>query len=504
MKRKKLLYNGSISIYLSLSSVLVISFFFSLLEAARYYEIRNQSNQNAVVSIHSLMGEYNRFLWEKYHLLLLDGSGPDGDFNISDAEYRLLKNAKDNASPTEQQRFKAYVNFFRYEIRNVKMNRYLLATDYNGNTIRRQISDFMKKEAAATAVSDYLRIKQESELMENEKDNILNQKLEAEDALRKAEEQKQEHRRQEDFPLPKDDNIIKNPIDVVRKLQKESFLNLFLPDDFQVSDRAIETAETCSNRVHMVGTWGEAQKTNGIDRIMFHLYLKGYFTDAADKTDQREDVNALHYELEYMLSGKNSDKANLESVIKQLVLIREAGNFLTLMNDPQKKSAALAVATGLAGFTGLAPLIKAVQIGVLLAWAFIESISDIRELFSGRRIPLIKEASQWRSDIGNPDLYKKYGEKESESEQGLLYEDYIQILLFAQNEIHTTYRCMDIIEQNARFGGHKKTLLMDHMIQAMDVQLLYEAKELFWNFIFIKKGKLNNHTISIQKKENYL
>ena len=48
------------------------------------------------------------------------------------------------------------------------------------------------------------------------------------------------------------------------------------------------------------------------------------------------------------------------------------------------------IATSLAGFSGNPAVVKIVQIGVVAAWAYVESILDLRTLLSGGKFHSLK------------------------------------------------------------------------------------------------------------------
>lgn len=59
------------------------------------------------------------------------------------------------------------------------------------------------------------------------------------------------------------------------------------------------------------------------------------------------------------------------------------------------------MAEALAGFTGNPAVVRLVQTGVIAAWAYVESILDIRALLAGDKIALIKTETQWTAQFGS-------------------------------------------------------------------------------------------------------
>ena len=152
------------------------------------------------------------------------------------------------------------------------------------------------------------------------------------------------------------------------------------------------------------------------------------------------------------------------------------------MQDAKKQALAMEIATAAVGFTGLAPVIQAVQIGILLAWSYVESILDVRCLLSGGRIALVKAVSDWKSDVslGEKALTEKSGETKHE-EEGLNYREYLQILLVL------AYRAMDIVERNVAL--QKPSFRMDHQIHCAQMEAVYSAQPLFLSFVTFQKEK---------------
>lgn len=193
----------------------------------------------------------------------------------------------------------------------------------------------------------------------------------------------------------------------------------------------------------------------------------------------------MDYELEYIIAGKETDIKNLEKVVKELLLIREVGNFATILQDGKKQALALEMAAATIGFTGIAPLVEAVKLGILLAWSYMESIMDLRSLLAGGTVPLIKKPSDWKSDVTLG--WKALGQKpeKTEEENGWGYREYLLLLLALVRENTLVYRAMDVVEQNLRQmpGGEK--FRMDCQIYRVEAEGLYTSQPLFLGFVTV-------------------
>ncbi len=82
----------------------------------------------------------------------------------------------------------------------------------------------------------------------------------------------------------------------------------------------------------------------------------------------------MEYELEYVLGGKRNDADNLKIVVSELLAMREPLNMASLTASSQRQSEAMALAVTLAGVSANPAVIEAVKYGILVAWAFAESV----------------------------------------------------------------------------------------------------------------------------------
>jgi len=145
---------------------------------------------------------------------------------------------------------------------------------------------------------------------------------------------------------------------------------------------------------------------NGAENLIESLYMNEYIVSAfkcVTTVDGPEhdigwgrplDKTYLkHAEVEYILFGNKSEKANVESVKRSIFAIRLLFNLLHAYTDPDKVATALSLATAIAGWTIFG--IPVVQNFILIAWAGMESYVDTDFLLKGKSVPLIKTSSSW-------------------------------------------------------------------------------------------------------------
>ena len=194
--------------------------------------------------------------------------------------------------------------------------------------------------------------------------------------------------------------------------------------------------------------------------------------------------------MEYLIGGKTSDVANLKVVVRRLLLIREGINLAYLETDVQKSQEALTLALGVTSAVGNPELAEPVKHAILAAWAYAESVSDVRILLDGGHVSLIKTEAQWRISLEHVGDCLNASADET-SREGLGYESYLQILLWTVSEEKITMRAMNLIEKNL-------DVRMDNMVSRMTCSYEYEAVPLFWSFVQIGNGRLTSYYFSNQ------
>ena len=173
------------------------------------------------------------------------------------------------------------------------------------------------------------------------------------------------------------------------------------------------------------------------------------------------------------------------------------------MQDGKKQALAMEIAAAAVGFTGVPPLIQAVQIGILLAWSYIESILDVRCLLAGGSVPLVKQITDWKSDVAlGEEILKEKKEQTKSQKEGLDYREYLQILLLLVKEKTLVQRAMDVVEQNIR--KIEPAFRMNHQIHGMQLEGLYSARPLFLGFVTGVKRKAGDYHFRESHLDFYL
>lgn len=474
---------GSITLFLALTVTLVLSLFFSLLEAARVQGLSMIAQRSLKLSLTSALGAYHVPLWQDYHLLFVDGGDGEGQFSLPLLEGNMAR---------EDAQTQRGTSFYQIAFRDIEISKYELASDRGGTPFRIQACKAAKERLAldaAGSVKEKLEAAEELKEKRKELDDSWNlaqdAKTEAEN-WNKGQEEEGETGAKLDSPegsaATPVDKLPQNPMDFVKVWKSSPMLALVVENPSEISGKGTSLDDRMAKRKRQEGNLVKEEKES-LEKLWLVQYLNYYFSCQNGAGAGGSKTHALDYELEYCIGGKGTDRENLEKTVKELLLVREAGNFATIMQDGKKKALALEMATAAAGFTGIVPLVQAIQVGILLGWSYMESILDVRCLLEGGKVPLVKEVSEWKSDVfsGSKVLEEKAGG--GAEEKGLCYREYLQILLLATREEELSYRAMDIIERNIRMQPGEGQFRMDYAIQGMEAEALYQADFLFLGFV---------------------
>jgi hypothetical protein len=243
----------------------------------------------------------------------------------------------------------------------------------------------------------------------------------------------------------------------MKKMKKTGILQLVMPGE-EVSGKSVNPKELLSKRKRNTGTMPDQQEVKAQDKLLFRIYLNQKFRNAVSPGKD----GALDYELEYLLGGKKSDEANLKSAVRQLLLIREGMNYLTLMKDAKRQAEAAELAIAISTAFLSPEFEEVVRQAILVAWAFQESVRDVKDLLADKKVPLVKTVDQWGRSVN----------------KGLSYQHYLQMLLMLRKDSDLAYRAMDLIEK-------KEQVQMDTMVSRMDCTYEYQADGLFSGFVWI-------------------
>lgn len=230
------------------------------------------------------------------------------------------------------------------------------------------------------------------------------------------------------------------------------------------------------------------------DELPAVLYSLRYFRNLTSK----EEKKGIQYEVEYLISGKDSEKENLGSVFWKMIGLRFPVNAVCVYQDPAKKEEAGLIAASVLGITGIPPLVAVAKHLLLLALAYGESVIDVRNLAEGEKVPLVKNASSWQLSFAG---LAGLNCKRKPAEQGLSYEDYLGLLLAAQKDKQQKYfRMMDLIEDNIR--REESGFKIDRCLVSCQVTTNLRIKHLRFGGMTLPFGSFSAGNSSVQYRIN--
>ncbi|MDO4522691.1 MAG: DUF5702 domain-containing protein [Eubacteriales bacterium] len=468
---------GTITVFLSLISVLFLSLLCTSIESARIQGSRAKAAAALDMGLFSVLGEFERGLLEKYDVFFLDGAYGGGSYSRDHMTQKLQEYMDYNASPNKGLLFRG-VDMFPVKVKEVDITGVQLATDEKGEAFYQQAVGFMKENLGTELVSTALQRMNDAKKLEqagqdyerqdrtNETQLSTLQQQQAQEKQRIEEEQKaaveasggEVQETEAQLPAVKPE---KNPLEVIKAIRRKGLLRLLLGTDAQISQKKLP-GDIPSKRKCERGNLTVERKHRGLTAdLIFQEYLFQRFSLFTD--EKKEGI--LDYALEYILCGKSSDEKNLKSVVTRLLLLREGANFAYITTSPEKKGEADALAALLVGAIPIPGLIPATSYALQLVWAYAESLLDVRELLLGGKVPLFKEAADWRLSLSSiPELLDILYSAGGSGDHGVSYSGYLQMLFTLGKKSAYPMRALDMAEGVLKSMEGMESFRADHAV----------------------------------------
>lgn len=396
-------FKGEITAFLALVFLLILSIVAALMESASLYVRKHDYRMRMSVALESVFAEYDREILERYEL-----------FAYAGATSLVLQNR---------------LEFYGVgDLSNVvEQIEYL--TDHSGRAFYEQAVRYAKNWIGMDEVM--LGVEYEfsaNEDVDTEEKGVL---ASIRDFLEEEEKE-----------LPK----ANNPIQSVQLLKTMGLLSLVAPQQEQLSNQTVDLKGLPSHRSLNRGNYKRDSAVGTLDKAFFVAYAAEQF---AHYQKEKEDT-FLSYECEYLIGGKKSDRENLEVVCRRILQIRMLANYGYLLTDETRKAEAELMAGTLCAIAGVPQLTGLVKHAILLAWAYGESIVDVRVLLKGNKNPFLKTSETWQLQLAN--LVNLGTPKEISGEKdegnGLSYQDYLYGLLLLEKSETLSMRSLDLVESN--------------------------------------------------------
>lgn len=150
-------------------------------------------------------------------------------------------------------------------------------------------------------------------------------------------------------------------------------------------------------------------------------------------------------------------------------------NFIYLNKDTAKKAETGAVALAITALLGIPQAEKVLQQIILGVWAYAESVVDIRCLFDGGKVPLLKQSKDWTLGLsGILNGAFKSSAKDTSKTTGLSYKDYLRIFLALSNKEDKLLRSLDMVEMDIRQTKGNENFRIDQCVDYMKVNFGFQ------------------------------
>lgn len=473
---------GSITVYLSLSLLVLLSLITTGLYSARQAAGRVLLASGTEQALFSVFGQYDRDLFDAYGLLFLDGGYGNGSLLPGRLMNEIEQEAKYVLEPG-----KALIGLagkdpvgLRLQDNKDTITGYVLATDDGGRAFRRQICEIMEKKLGPAGL-----VFLEQRLNENRQ--VLQEQQEEYETYREedAERYYQEDRAMfgervipmtetetEDGTVTEIDTSglpdVGNPIETIRNIQAAGILSAVRPWAWDISSASMEGTPV-SRRSLASGMSMAADGWEGRgEKLLLQEYLAEYFPCYSSD----EKGSGLRYQIEYAVGGRMTDRENLQEVLMQLLVVREAVNFLYLMKDPASRAQADTMANILSLIILAPEAAPVISFTLKAVWAYGESVLDLRNLLDGKKVPLIKDASSWQIPLYGLIFLRVFGDSYRHTdENGLEYKDYLRLLLLPKSADSLSASLMDLVEMNVRTKKNRPDFRLDVCLDAIRVEL---------------------------------
>lgn len=464
--------NGYITIYFVLCFMIIIPFIWAMIEGVATGTARVRSQMVADLGLDSIFAEYHREIFRQYGLFFIDDSYGTENGSVKKTEDRLAEYMSYNTGEKKEAKLQAYYSFEKLRNIYLEIEEVSFATDNKGKVWKAQAIQYMKDHYGIgylDIVKNQLQTVNENSLCSRNIDaEIMQKRQEIEMAVKQkeiVEKQAVEKAREEK------EISYETIMDAMDEWKGQGVLVYVLPEQIGISSMSFHKEECVSSRYKNMecneGS-GLPEYEKGVDDLDQELLFNEYLLEKYGNYRREKENSYLSYELEYILSGHDNDQSNLRDCAEKLLLMREASNFLYLnTRDPMKKKEVEGICTIICSFCAVPELSEALTQVVLGIWAYGESVIDVKTLFDGGKVPLIKEKGDWKlslSGIFHTGSWRSYNISQIEKKGALNYEGYLRILLGLMNSDEKTMRSLDIVELDIRKTAGNENFRIDQCI----------------------------------------
>jgi len=461
-------YNAYLTVYLSLVFGIILSLLFVLIEGAAIGAVRAQAELVTDLGLDSVFAEYNREILNQYDLFFVDSSYGGASGGIGMVEGRLSDYMSYNMTPDKGLVMPLEYNLLKLQNPYLEILEVSCAGDDECMVWKAQAVNYMKAVYGGDIISG----------VREHMDQVSSKGLTGQDVAGAVAEQRQEFEESlkekgiEEFGAESEEGYSYPKVSgTFDEIVGGEILALALPDGASVSEGVMDTTSYFSMRKKAgvinkgIGLHGGIDRPDGLaDELIYGEYLM----KKCGNYIKPKDTGLLKYQIEYILYGFNSDAGNLRRSVEVLFALRSAANLASIYADSSKQSQAELVAAVISLLLlspELTDLLKAIILGV---WALAETVSDMRQLLGGGRVPLIKGSGEWNTsilDLFTGNIPGGGGKKTA----GLSYQDYLRVLMGLMDRNTKAARSLDIVEMDLRETAGNEHFRIDQCMDYMKV-----------------------------------
>lgn len=501
--------SGSISIFLAFLFMLMLSLILVSFDSARYFASEGYVTAVAQSAAMTAFGDYNKELYEEYGLY---GYGGFNGMGILDLQEQICDTMQFNLQEEPEKAIAHYTRL--WNISGVDVSGLEGESLAQEEVFWEQINQWWKANAVQNAAEKLKNIssgvswdelnRRLREGRQAEQEGQRNQEQEAsgsggtaggsgsgtdrvsdnstDDNTTDDEAAKERAKaRKEAKKKLREDEAGGNPISFIRELLGKGVLSLVC-DTGSLSEEIIESREISGEEGDQrQGDGVEQQDTTGAEvleevlgqggsngstevpvsgrRAKFAAYSHSLLSSYVEPGNQRD-----RYQQEYLIAGKDKESENLAGVVSRLLLVRTLINYAYVSADPALQEKSMATAAIIAALFLSEELAGALQQTILIVLSLEEACVDICALLQGRRVPLVKNKTNFRMNYGDicrgsRHLFEEKATVYAKDSQELLgthvgreynYSQYLFVMTMMIPTETLQSRCLDVIQDDLR------------------------------------------------------
>ena len=456
--------SGYLTVYAALTLTVMISLCLVLIEGVRRNTIAFEAECVMDIGMDSVLAEYHRELLKRYGLFMIDTSYGTDYPSFYNTQQHLSEYLSRNLSYEDCHHLSfLYHDLLGMKLEDVQMLRVSLATDNGGRVFQLRAAEHMKSRLGLEAVEKLLEWTETVEGYGLLEQNIEGQLEQVSTELGQYDGMERQIGEEEWVKIS-----ISDPTQAALRLRREGILKWVVEDAALLSTATIDPKQYISWRAER----GEVNHGSSREQeelgLLDNVFLLEYFLAYAGRYGAPLEDSLLQYQVEYLLCGNACDRDNLHQMASWLCGIREAANVVYLMGDGTKRGEVEALAEILAGVIAMPELAPLFETALILTWAYLESLYDVRTLLAGGRVELLKTDKNWHYSLEN--IWNPRTEDTGGAGDGLSYEDYLRILMYVQPAETLTMRFMDLVEMDIRRTPGNEFFRMDGCIDGLEAE----------------------------------